>query len=98
MKDVILQPSCSEAVARINLKDLTQEEINKLIDTVKQIEASDDECSDLEWGETSWSENKIFGNAVLEISGNLPYYNPDGLEKKLRDVLGDKLEIEFDEV
>jgi len=110
---MILQPSCSEAVARINLENLTEKEVAVLLSTIEDMESHGDEyeLDDEEeedttetkeevpsWGDTSWAKKSLFGHPIIEISGGFPYYEADYLEKKLRALpFGKKLEIEFDE-
>ena len=91
-KSMILQPSCSEAIARINLKNLTDSELVELEDLLKRLEEDEEN-----WFETSWDKKDIFGSSIIEISGDTPYNNSRWLEEQLRNLkFGANLEIEFD--
>lgn len=90
-----LQPNCSEAVIRINLKGQDEENIKKLIeklelefsyaDSQKQESDWDDDNSkikkEFDWMDTYVDRRDIFGVDLIEIKGDAPFNNLEELEE-----------------
>ena len=86
-----MNPNCSESVARINLKNLTEADKDELIALLERISKDEDH-----WYYTDWSEDDVFGQPIIAIDGNAPYNEPEWLEEQLRSLkCGKRLEIEW---
>lgn len=87
----ILNPNCSEAIFRIKIDGLTEEEKQSLRDVLEKIEKENSEW----WSETNWCEKTIFGTDMIEIDGEAPRHSMDELEERLGTLkFWDKVETE----
>jgi len=81
---MILNPNCSEAIMRINLMNLKEEERKVLKEHIKELEDEGSSYSDSIWYDTDWCESDVFGTKIIEIKGETPYNHWDELEDYLR--------------
>lgn len=96
-EDIILYPNCSEAVMRIKVDSLTDDEHKKIMAFLKRCnDKNNDETwkprtkldkeIDESWHDTGFNEKTIFGISVIEIDGDSPYNSGDWLEKVIRNI------------
>jgi|GEM_PF-2736169 len=85
MEEILLNPNCSEAIVRIDLRGLNIPRVSSLF---SELEKAIGEDSD------TWiNEKTIFGIPVLTIDGNMPYNDSETLNKII-DRYTDKYEYE----
>jgi len=91
-----LNPNCSEATMRINLKNLTKAEIKQLSNLLDCLSMESEKDEESKWYETSFSKENIFGISVMVIKGETPYSEGEWLEDQLKNLpFGHLLEIEY---
>jgi hypothetical protein len=64
-------PNCSEATMRIDLTDLSKEEIKGIEDLLEKLTSGED--SQEWWYDTNWERADVFGKDIIEIKGETPY-------------------------
>jgi hypothetical protein len=77
---MILNPSCSEAVMRLNVEKLDKLSITKVTNQIRQLEIIK------EGGDNSVFFETIFGKPIISIKGEAPYNEHDKLEAVLRSI------------
>ena len=86
-----LNPNCSEATMRLNITDLPENVVKKIVKAIEQVknENDGDEGGNGWWYDTWYSIDYIFNTRVITISGDAPYNHYDELVEEL----GKKLDV-----